>query len=279
MNANTMKSHLPDYDAPPVMEIVGAAQFVALPRLDIPDVVKVGSNLGQYEFRDLQPELPPMSESPPGNPDTPQFMMGFGNHPPPRAMYEHEGGRFVAQLQRDRIAINERRDTPEDPAPSSKNVGPELERFAKCVSETLVADDALVGPTRPTLIEVTYVNLVEPAEGVWENHGQLDRVLRIFNAAAGDQPWADVEQSSVNFSFPLYAADNEFEGRLHVIAEPAFKIDLSPVFRLNLFSRRIVQGDDPDRLASVFEQCHEDVVEGFTAITTSKMHDAWGRKK
>ena len=91
------------------MEIVGAAQFVALPRFGLPEIVHMGQALDDYELRELAAQLPPLQEVVPGQPESlqlPQFSFG---PPQQRALYYKTDERFVAQLQRDRIAINERR--------------------------------------------------------------------------------------------------------------------------------------------------------------------------
>jgi hypothetical protein len=42
MSGPVVVAELPDFDNPPVIEIVAAAQFVALPRLSLADMVHVG---------------------------------------------------------------------------------------------------------------------------------------------------------------------------------------------------------------------------------------------
>jgi hypothetical protein len=81
-------------------------------------------------------------------------------------------------LQRDRIAVNERRREPSDHDPSSKTVWPELERLAGCVNKALV-EEVGYGPSIPTVVEVTYVNRVDPVAGVWETHSELHFSRRV----------------------------------------------------------------------------------------------------
>jgi len=267
--------NLAQFDRPPVVEIVGAAQFVALPRLELRDVVRVSQALDDFDLQELQPELPPMNEAPPGGPDPQQMVFAFGQ-PPPRALFVRRDGRFVAQLQRDRLAINERRLAPDDPDPSSTHVWPELDRLTAQVAETLVQEEGY-GPRHPTFVELTYVNVVHPAPGVWATHEDMHRVVQVVREAAGEEPFAHAERVSTRLSFPLFDAGNAFGGRLHVAAEPAYTAEGAPIVQLNLFSRRMV-GQKED-LASVFDRCHTDVVGAFVAITTPEMHAAWQRTK
>ena len=115
---------LAQFERPPVVEIVGAAQFVALPRLELRDIVHVSQAMDDYELAELQPELPPMIEAPLGVPEPQQMVFAIGQ-PPPRALFARRDGRFVAQLQRDRLAIDERRLAPGDLDPSSRHVWPD----------------------------------------------------------------------------------------------------------------------------------------------------------
>ena len=277
MSGSPVAQELPDFDNPPVTEIVGAAQFVALPRLSLSDMVRVGQRLDDYDLHELQPELPPMTEVAPGAPDQAQFMLGVGQQPH-RALYLRPEGRFFAQLQRDHIAVNERRREPPDDDPSSKTVWPQLARLADCVNETLVESPGY-GPSSPTVAEVTCVNWVEPVAGVWETHSELHKVLTILSDRAGGEPFDAVEQLAVRYSFRLDAPDGSFRGRLHVVADPGYSQEGQPVFHLNLFSRRLVVDPDSERLAEVFTACHQDVVRGFAAITTPEMHRVWKRTR
>ncbi len=272
---------LPQFDSPPVDEIVGAVQFVALPRFALPEIMRVGKALEGYELRELQPQLPPIQEGPPGQPEPPQLPQFFLGSQPQRALYFRDDDRFVAQLQRDRIAINERR-TPVDASdPSSENVWPNLDTFSRLVDVALMGTgDAKYGPCQPTLVELTYVNTIRPAPPVWADHTQLHEILRIVSPTAGDRPYERPERAGVQFSFPLTTTDNnadDFRGRLHVAVNPGYAADGLPVFNLNLVSRRLVE--ESDSLERVFDSCHRDAVRAFVAITTPRMHTIWGRTR
>jgi hypothetical protein len=56
MSGPVAVEELPNFDKPPVIEIVAAAQFVALPRLSLADMVRVGQRLDGYELHELEPE-------------------------------------------------------------------------------------------------------------------------------------------------------------------------------------------------------------------------------
>ena len=166
------------------MEIVGSVQFTPLPRLTLREMIDVGARLEGYELSELQPQLPPIQELPPGVIAPPPFPQMFFGHQPQRALYTATDERFIAQLQQDRIAINERRTSP-DQDPSSPHVWPELDRLARVVRESLVSGEGF-GPESANVIELTYVNVVRDASA--------GEVLRIVSTDTGEPPYSRAEQ-------------------------------------------------------------------------------------
>ena len=75
-------------------------------------------------------------------------------------------------------------------------------------------------------------------------------------------------------SFRLADENGNFAGRLRVSAQPEARSGEPVDLRLQLISRRYV-GDAS--LVDTLEASHRDIVESFTAITTEKMHQVWGR--
>jgi len=261
----TASERLPDFDAPPVVEIVGSVQFIPLPRLVLRDMIDVGARFEGYQLNELQPQLHAIQELPPGEVASPPFPQMFLGQQPQRALYVTEDQRFIAQLQQDRIAINERRTDP-DRAPSSLHVWPQLDRLAHAVRDVLVRGEGF-GPANANVIELTYVNVVRDAP--------MDRVLRIISGDAGEPPYSNAEPPAVRFSFPIFEAER-FRGRLHVEAGPGIS-DGTPVLQLQLTSRRLVEKGLP--LAEVFDACHRDAVHAFVAVTEPDMHRLWRRTR
>lgn len=256
---------LPDFDAPPVAEIVGSIQFNALPRLTLQDMIAVGGQLSEYDLVELQPPLPPIQELPPGAPALPALPQIFLGQQSQRALYRRQDQRFVAQLQGDRIAINERRVTP-DIDPSSLHVWPELDWLARVVRELLVHGEGF-GPASANFVELTYVNAIADAS--------IDQVLRIVSADAGEPPYTPAENPVVRFSFPVVEG-KRFCGRLHIEAGAGIYED-EPVTQLQLISRRIVE--KAVSVADVFDACHREAVRAFVAVTEPAMHRIWRRTR
>lgn len=259
---------VPEFSSPPVSEIIGSVQFPPLPSLGIREILEVGDRLDGYELTQLHPVLPPIQE---GASDQrraalliPQLFVN--QQPPQRALFTQRGdvARFVVQLQNDRVAVNETRAEGVDP--SSEHVWPELERAMRIVQDQLV-DGKGYGPRAANLVELSYANVVRGK--------RLDEVLRALSGDYEGAGRSDAENVSVGFSFPQSQA-GRFVGRVYVQAGPAL-VDDERVLQVQLVARRLVDRDA--EVAGVYDACHRDAVETFTAVTTVEAHTLWGRTR
>ncbi len=260
-------TELPDFERPPVVEVVAAVQFVPLAQFGMREAAMAARAFEGWDILDVPPALEPIIEAPPGHPATTSLRFGLGV-PPTRLIIGTSDGRWLAQVQQDRVAAHERKTADR---PSFKNVKPKVLEVADRAS-TALGEMVLADAHPPELVEVIYENHVFPGAG-WDDFSQLDQVLRAVRPSVGEPPWDKIEQLSLGFAFAL-ADDDTFRGRLRVTAEPAFHAEKGPLLHLRLIGRRFVQNRELD---SVLEECHDDIVRGFTAITTERMHEAWGR--
>ncbi len=258
---------LPDYERPPVTEVVVAVQFIPVPQFGMREAVAVSRAFDGWEMVDVQPALEPIIEPPPGQLATSALRFGLGM-PPVRVILSSESERWLAQVQQDRLVVHERR---LGERPTFAHVAEKVHEVAARAGRGL-GKALLAPPNAPELVEVIYDNTIAAGEG-WAEFSELHRVLHIVNARGGVAPYGRVEQLQIGFSYAL--TDREgFVGRLRVVAEPRVAADGSRSIHLQLISRRIVHNHDLD---SVLEQSHVDIVNGFTAVTTERMHEIWGR--
>lgn len=257
------------------MEVVGSVQFVGFSPLQLPDLVGIGDRLDGYQLMDVQPALPPMNEAGPGPAELSQFTFGFGQAQH-RVLFTDHDGRGLAQVQADRIAINERRQNRGEAPPSSSVVIPQLRRLSEAVAPCFPETAEPTGPRAANLVELTYVNVIEPAEGVWASHADTAAVLTGWNRSVGESPYDVAESVGMRFSFPLNDDQQRFSGRVHVAVDPGYSEAGTPVLQVNIFSRRLVDSGSGSWVEKL-NLCHEDVVTAFTAVTTTDMHNVWGR--
>lgn len=263
-----MASDLPDFERPPVVEIVAAVQFSPIPQFGMKEAISVARAFQDWGIVDAPPALPPIVEPPPGESTFARFDFALGT-PPLRLILESTDGRWLLQIQQDRIAVHER-DT--GSRPSFANVAPRLEELAPVAGEAL--DQQILAPAHPAeIVELTYRNSLTIDEGR-SSHAELGKVLRVVgDSAATDSPYDQIEALMVGFSVVLQRGER-FVGRLRVHAEPARDEAGKEALQLRLISRRYLFDLD---LPTVMEECHRDIVEGFTSITDPAMHAIWGR--
>lgn len=259
---------LPDYRRPPVVEIVAAVQFVPLPHFGMREAVELSRAFEGWELVDVVPALEPIVESPGATAVQPGLKFGLGS-PPVRVILQSADRRWLVQVQQDRIAAHERKI---DERPSFKNVGEKLTEVTELAS-TALGTEILASPNAPEIVEVIYENQIQAGEG-WQDFGEINKVLQLFRERAGDAPFDKIEQLQAGFAYELPAEGDRFAGRLRVIVDPRIAPDDRRYLHLRLISRRIV---GEDALALVLEQCHADIVRGFTAVTTPNMHEIWER--
>lgn len=233
----------------------------------MPEILEVARTFDEWEIVDAPPALDPIVEPPPGMVGPHGFRLGLGTHPQ-RLVLQSENGRWLAQMQHDRIAVHERK---VDRRPSFGNVRPKLDQVSQQVSRAL-GPLLLIPPYAPEIVEVIYENHITAGDG-WDDFSELSQVLRFLAPLPADHPIAGMERASAAFSTVLQE-EGQFAGRMHVVADPLIDDAGQQHLQLRLISRRYARERS---LSAVLESCHTDIVEGFTAVTTEEMHKLWKR--
>ncbi len=275
-----MRDKLPEFERPPLEEVVLGTQFEKLHRLG-------AAQLGWiwHIFRD---RFPKTSEHPPLDPvferfGTPPFQVKHTCQEThalvPRLWFVAERETELIQVQQDRFIRNWRRVRPSDAYPRYSQLraafAEDFGQFTRCVKEEGW------GEVEPNQCEVTYVNVIQAGEG-WEHHDELDRICALF---AGHQTdplpnLGRLEQGALRVSYVLEHGNGCPVGRLYVSIDPVFTaLEARPAFRLLLTARGAPLGGRhlPGVLA-FFDLAHEAIVRLFAAITTQEMHRIWGRR-
>jgi len=259
----TTSSSLPDYENPPLIEVVCGVLFRPIKNLLAPHI-----GLLWQKFR---PIYSTCREATPLGPVVEQFEgeesrpveLAFGEVPPlPRVWFVHENDQGVIQVQRDRFLHNWRKVGPDDEYPR-------YHRVIGMFREHLETFDAFLrqmdfGEINPRQYEMTYVNLI-PVEDGWESLAEIGGVMP-------DLSWRPIPDRFLpTFESCRWHADfllPDRAGRLHVALHTGRrKEDGRPVLRLELTARGI--GADTGRVAmwDWFDLAHEWIVRGFTDLT------------
>ncbi|HEX8843076.1 MAG TPA: TIGR04255 family protein [Pyrinomonadaceae bacterium] len=280
VDENTASSRAyPNFDRPPVIEVVLSVQFNPVEKLRGP---QIGLLWAAYKDRFPQIEehipLDPVLETFGVRPAQ-QVSVKFelSDVPPiPRVWFLNERGDQLIQVQQDRFIHNWRKVAEEDEYPRYGNLTTsfrnELDLFGRFLEEEQLGDLSF------NQCEVTYVNHILAGD-VWSGHGDLNKVLTLWAGKHSDSFLPEAEDVRLATRYIIPGSENNPLGRLHVIATPAFRIsDKRALIVLNLTARCRPDGEGLEGVFSSLDKAHEWVVRGFTSITTEQMHQVWRRR-
>jgi uncharacterized protein (TIGR04255 family) len=267
-------SSLPDYENPPVSEVVFGIQFKELAKLQVPHIGAFWERIGRVEFPECQemPPLPHIVEDYDKLPHRSAILSieKFDRPPLPRIFFISKEKNRLIQVQRDRLLQNWRK----------LEVGAEYPRydclFPQFVELWRVFSDFVkglsVGSLEPDQYELTYVNHIAKGDG-WEDWRDIERIFPDIQCKV-EGHFLPVPQEITwhrTYGFP-----ND-SGRLHVFMQHALAQEMKQeVLVLNLTARGFSSND----MGGWFDMAHEWIVRGFTDLTGPEIQKSiWKRKR
>lgn len=272
-----MNRTLPDFDSPPVGEVVLSIQFEPLMSLN-------AAQLG-YLWSLFKDEFPKASQKTPIEPVVEKFSdrsVQFGKGVSftlvnddlvPRLWFKNESETDLIQVQRDRFLRNWIR--------QDENY-PRYEHVRKGFEETFTKfceflHEEQLGEIQPTQAEVTYINhIVADSGNLWD----VGKVLNCFDSSDVVSGSLTLESTRADLQFVISDSSGNKAGRLYVKAYPTLKrSDLSGMIRMDLTARGII-GEPPHSIKNVFDFFdlgRETIVTMFAHLTTEELHHLWGR--
>lgn len=265
---------LPDYASPPVQEVLLGVHFKAIERFG-------GPHFGLL-WQQFRPQFSKVQEQAPlvfrlerfGVPEPPpKLELELLETMPPRIWFVNDRETELLQVQQDWFSHNWRQIQRDDEYPR-------YARLRECFRKeliTLVAflEQEQLGALEPLQCEVTYVNHIPLDDG-----DTLGDLLTVFRADFSDSFLKNPERATLYLRFIIPDEADKPIGRLHIQAVPiVMKKSGASGFQLTLTARGKPAGNDPDSLFAFLDKGHEWIVRGFTSITTTKMHEKWGRRQ
>jgi uncharacterized protein (TIGR04255 family) len=259
--------NLPEYGNPPVVETVLGVEFPALDRWSI---VHFG-----LLWHQLRKDYPEFSVHPPLLPESARsaspFPLVFGPEPPVRCWFANkEAGRLI-QVQRDRFVLNWRREGVQPYPRYAKYVRPAFEQsWGRFVS--FLTENAIPLP-QASVCEVTYLNHIGQGEE-WSTLADLPNVVRGWSPPAG--PFLPLpEIADFDLRYPISDTDH-LAVQLRRAIRATDKVD---ILQLTLTARCRPRSTDLDELLRCFDLGRYWIVNGFTELTTERMHSVWKRTR
>lgn len=276
---NRLKPAFPDFENPPVIEVVLGVQFSPLLKLGTPQTGLVWEHF-RTRFPKTQDQTPldPLFEDFDVRPPRyPAFRVELVNNlPAPRCWFLNEAGTELIQLQRDRFLHNWRKVTGADEYPRYEKIKGSFEKELQSVAGLL--ENSEIGVIEPNQWEVTYVNHI-PIGELLETFGGLEKLLTVWEPNYSDSFLSQAEQAQVLVRYVIKNNLGNPIGRLHVTAQPAYRTgDDKPIVVLTLTARGRPKESTLESALQGLDIGHEWVVRGFTSITTPQAHIAWRRK-
>ena len=269
------KQPLPDYEKPPVTEVVIGIQFNNLEKFG-----PVHAGLYWQRIRKKYPKFearPPLGfvkESFGVKKETMQeSRIEITQFPVPRTWFLKDDESRLVQLQSTHFFHNWKKVKREDIYPRYDVI---KEEYKKLWEGFLVfVNEQNLGEVKPNIWELTYVNHIPQGQG-WNSLKDIAKLFPCWSGATSENYLPEPENLalSVSYLFP------EEKGRLHIKLDQVIRIDdNSEGLRLNLTARGKLDNSDINQILPCFEKGHEWIVRGFTDFTSQEAHNIWGRKE
>ncbi len=260
---------LPEFDAPPVVEVALGIQFQPLFSLRPVELAGLRERWRtRYPLVQELPPLPPAIEAAGLAP----VVFSLGPAFQSRLWFLDDKQAELVQLQHDRLTVNWRK-TGEDVAYPRYAYLRQLfaGRFGDLAA--FIAEAGL-GSISITQAEINYINAIELGGS---SQGHLEQVLRNWEPIGGHH-LGEPEQAraSMVFSVPDIGPPPV---RLYVTVDPAQRPEGQQVVFLTLTIRGAPTDEGVDATLLLFDGAHDHVVRSFAELTPTAMHERWERRQ
>jgi uncharacterized protein (TIGR04255 family) len=276
----TRPSDLPDYERPPLNELVLSIQFGDLPFANYHAGIVWQRFANSYPRVEEQTSLDPIFETfgpfQAGSP-RPAFQLVPASHPS-RYWFVSSDGNELLQVQCNRLIHNWRHQKPGDRYPHYEPLR------AKFDTEIAVAQEAFrelgLGEIKCNQCEVGYINLIMFDDDTDPN-SRLSEVFTIVTEEYSDAylRMMKMERGRFEFSYVIPGeSGKEPIGRLHLGIQPVVRSpDNRPAIRFGVTARGKPTDETVESALSWLDIGREAGVRAFTSATTKEMHRVWGR--
>jgi len=268
-----MRKGLPDYEMPPVIEVVCGILFEPIKAL-------LGPHLGLL-WEKYKPEYPICREVPPLTPVIENFneprpvdIHLSGVPPLPRIWFVHRENNGIIQIQRDRFLHNWKKAKPEDEYPRYPKV---IKLFKDRLSKfELFLEENEFRSIEPLQYEMTYINHIPKGDG-WVDMSNIGEVFPDFAFKVNkDRFLRGPEGINWRTSFTL----PDQAGRMHVTIQYVKARDTGqPLLILNLTVRGIGNDKSSEGMWLWFDLAREWIVRGFADLTGEEVQKNIWKKK
>ncbi|MGH7335397.1 MAG: TIGR04255 family protein [Candidatus Rokuibacteriota bacterium] len=262
----------PKFSRPPVIETVLGVQFTPMATFSVPYYGLFWATVrDDYPLQEVKPPLVPELEEfgVQLTPATLKVMLSAADQDV-RCWFMNRPRTELLQVQRDHFIRNWRKGS-QDRYPGYETLKPRFTRDWARFRDFLAHAD--LGAPTVAQCEVTYVNQIPRGEG-WHDFGDVHNVLTVVSPPA--RTFLPDPEMVVGLNVRYLMPDKK--GRLHVAMQPAVRRDDGQLaLQLTLTARGKPMSSRAEDVVAWLDMGHEWIVRGFTDLTTTEMHDLWGR--
>ena len=268
---------LPDFDNPPVIEVVLGVQFDQIHGFQ---TIHASELWGEFreEFPLVQevPPLTPTYETFGTNPlgVNVRFEVNTGPAPFPRLWFLSSEHAQLIQFQPDRFVHNWRKARHGDVYPRYENIRYSFQSELRKIERFFKSHQ--LGELIPNQCEISYINHIT-SDDINEIHSRPEEIFRFFDNDRTAHDFDALENASFQLRYVLYTDENRPIGRLHVTSQPAFSNDGKRILVVTLSARGNPTVPSLDAVLAFLDHGREKIVRSFAELTTDRMHERWGR--
>lgn len=270
-------AHLPEFESPPITEVVMGIQFDPL-TIGLSGLV----SLWQENFKSRYPHIeehPPLPSSLEtfGKVPTPNqtFQLEFVQKPQVRFWFLNEQRTELLQIQDSKFIRNWRKVPNFDEYPRYESL---RSRFAKDLSTFNRFIDRRKMDKHIDQCEISYTNVVSEQDlSGGDIHQKLGEILRGFDGhrqVAG----CDLEGITVNLAW-VDRTENGTAARLRADVVPIVQKSGKQAYMLTLSYRGTPTAASEKAILKFMDRGRDRIVSAFAEITTEGMHSLWQRRK
>jgi uncharacterized protein (TIGR04255 family) len=265
--------NLPQFENPPVVELVCGVQFEPLKMFLVPHIGLLWERFRDRfgSIRQLMPLAPVIERFDAPVDDTTNLPGDFPLHP--RVWFESVDGTGLIQIQRDRFLYNWKKVKYDDQYIHYVHL---IRAFKEYLSifESFLESNSL-GEIKSLQYELTYVNHIPQGQG-WDSPSDIGRVFPDLNWRKGSERFLpDLEGLNAQMSFRL----PENQGRLHSTIRYGVRRPNQPIIVMDLTCRGIGVERSRPEMWKWFDLAHEWIVRGFEDLTRIEIpKPIWSRK-
>jgi uncharacterized protein (TIGR04255 family) len=263
----TTVANLPEFDNPPVAEVVLGVQFRQLFGMRGLALTPLRERWRvDYPKIEEQPALAPIVEGEP--PNIPRLQFSVVPLPPTRQLFLSESGNQLTQVQPDRLIINWRTGDPPTKYPRYGYMRNAFTNRFRDLAE--FATNENLGDIEVTQAELSYINVIEiPQDEV----GNVGRFLKGWSGTVGHH-LGEPEEARITLTFQVPGIGQP-PVRLYVEVSPAQRSNGELVIFFTLTVRGNPGGRGLEETLKFMDEAHEHIVRSFAELTGESMHGIW----